>query len=79
MIEQDYLELLRCPHCAQADKGKLVVTRDEWLTCNDCHRHYPVVQGIPVMLPEEGDRWQDAVPAELPVIEEHNRFVAAAN
>ncbi len=73
------LDLLRCPHCAPTDGGHLKTLRDGWLSCSDCHRNYPVVQDIPVMLPEEGDRWINTPSDELPVIESHNRFVASAN
>ena len=79
MIDNEYLEILRCPHCAPDNGGQLSVLKAEWLVCGDCQRNYPVVQGIPVMLPEEGDRWKEVAESELPVIEEHDRFVSAAS
>ena len=79
MIVKEYLEILRCPHCAPGGGGQLTFIREDWLHCQDCQRHYPVVQDIPVMLPEEGDRWQGTAEAELPVIESHDRFVSAAS
>ena len=75
MISQEYLELLRCPQCAGKGKGELKSVKDNWLSCQSCGRQYPVVQGIPVMLPEEGDKWFKLPPEELPDIAEHNRFV----
>ncbi len=78
MIDTEYLELLRCPHCATNAGGALTMQRKNWLTCGDCARNYPVVQDIPVMLPEEGDRWLNTALDDLPVIEKHDRFVAAA-
>jgi uncharacterized protein YbaR (Trm112 family) len=45
----------------------LLVVRETWLVCNDCGRKYPIVEDIPVMLIDEGDKWQ-ATPADtLPV------------
>lgn len=79
MIDNETIEILRCPHCAPTDGGKLSVLKAQWLECGDCHRNYPIVQGIPVMLPEEGDRWKDVAEADLPVIEDHDRFVSIAS
>ncbi|WP_372799161.1 Trm112 family protein [Litorivivens sp.] len=76
MIDSEYLELLRCPHCAPQEAGALVEIRKDWLSCSDCKRNYPIVQCIPVMLPQEGDRWRNTQAADLPVIESHNRFVS---
>ena len=55
------------------------LAHNDWLACGDCNRQYPVVQGIPVMLPEEGDRWQGKTADELPEIDSHDRFVSAAS
>lgn len=79
MTNNDYLEILRCPHCAPSDGGTLTVLREDWLSCGDCQRKYPVVQDIPVMLPEEGDKWRDLASDDLPSIETHDRFVSAAS
>jgi uncharacterized protein len=79
MIDKEYLDILKCPHCAPAGGGELSLTNPNWLSCGDCQRSYPVVQDIPVMLPEEGDKWKGVVPEELPVIEQHDRFVSAAS
>lgn len=73
MIDKDYIELLRCPHCAASGKGLLQASNDHWLTCGDCGAQYPVVDDIPVMLPEEGDKWRGVAAAELPIIESHQR------
>jgi len=78
MIDREYLEILRCPHCAPEGGGGLSALRGEWLNCDDCGRNYPVVRGIPVMLPEEGDRWRNAAREDLPVMESHNRFASAS-
>lgn len=69
MVSSDLLEILRCPVCVrEAGKdGMLLVVRETWLVCNDCGRKYPIVDDIPVMLIDEGDKWK-ATPADtLPV------------
>lgn len=53
MIDPELRQLLVCP----ADHGELV--DDEAaarLECSVCHRRYPVVDGIPVMLVDEAER-----------------------
>lgn len=70
----EYIEILRCPQCAGKGKGELVQVKEDWLAC-DCGRQYPIVEGIPVMLPEEGEKWFKLAPEELPAITEHDRFV----
>ncbi len=76
MIPQDLLEILRCPHCVSGatraagdDPGQLEFYKESWLICQEpgCGRKYPVVDGIPVMLVDTGEKWM-ATPAEqLPV------------
>ena len=69
MIDEKLLEILRCPVCVQngSDKGKLDLVRDgKWLVCKDCGRKYPIRDGIPVMLIEEGDKWIHVPVEELP-------------
>ncbi|HVC34409.1 MAG TPA: Trm112 family protein [Chloroflexota bacterium] len=51
MISQELLDILVCPAC----KTK-VVLEDNLLSCEGCGRRYPIRDGIPVMLIEEGDR-----------------------
>ena len=65
MISKDLLEILRCPACVRngPDAGLLDLVKDVWLVCRDCNRKYPIRDGIPVMLIEEGDKYVD-VPVE---------------
>ncbi len=51
MISQELLDILVCPAC----KTK-VVLEEEMLVCSNCGRKYPVRDGIPIMLIEEGDK-----------------------
>lgn len=76
MIPQDLLEILRCPHCVSGetrapgdDPGQLELVRDVWLVCHEpgCGRKYPVVDEIPDMRIESGDRWIDTPVDRLPV------------
>lgn len=67
MINQDLLDILRCPACVKEKGGLLEQVREVWLVCNDCGRKYPIVEEIPVMLISEGDRWQSSAIDDLPV------------
>jgi uncharacterized protein YbaR (Trm112 family) len=59
MVSADLLEILRCPSCVRepGKQGLLTVIKDTWLVCQDCTRKYPIVEDIPVMLIDEGDKW----------------------
>ena len=49
-VDPKLLEILACPLC----KTELRQTADgTGLVCTSCHRRYPVVDGIPVLLAEE--------------------------
>ena len=47
-IEEELLEILACPYCK-----KSVRVEDDNLFCPECGREYPIVDGIPHMLPDE--------------------------
>lgn len=51
MISKELLDILVCP----ADKNDLVL-EESFLRCTECGRRYPIRDGIPVMLIEEGDK-----------------------
>jgi len=70
------LEIFRCPHCAPAGRGALQAVTATWLGCGDCGRHYPIVKDIPVLIPEEGDKWAGVAAADLPNIDYYDRFVS---
>jgi uncharacterized protein len=67
MVSQDLLEILRCPACVREKDGMLDLVRDSWLVCRDCQRKYPIVEDIPVMLIDEGDKWVKVALESLPV------------
>ena len=67
MVSNELLEVLRCPACVREKQGLLKLTRDAWLVCQDCGRKYPIVDDIPVMLIDEGDKWVETKLESLPV------------
>ena len=67
MISTELLEILRCPNCVREKDGLHTPYKDAWLICNDCNRKYPIVDDIPVMLIDEGDKWAATDKASLPV------------
>jgi uncharacterized protein YbaR (Trm112 family) len=67
MLSQELLEILRCPACVREKDGLLKFYKDSWLICQDCDRKYPVVEDIPVMLIDEGDKWVKVAEKDLPV------------
>ena len=66
MLSQELLDILRCPACVRdgSNAGLLTVHRN-WLVCRDCERKYPIQDGIPVMLVEEGDKFRTEPEGEL--------------
>lgn len=72
-ISADLLAILRDPAAVQnpekygADPGQLELVHNSWLVSSDTGYKYPIKDGIPVMLIEEGERWKDTPVAELPV------------
>lgn len=58
MIDSSLIELLACPAC----ESRPPVTPDaqnRYLECTECHRRYPIREGIPIMLEEEAEQAPD--------------------
>jgi uncharacterized protein YbaR (Trm112 family) len=52
-LSQELLSILVCPQC----RGDLRYSAEaDTLTCDACALRYPVVEGVPVMLPEEAEK-----------------------
>jgi hypothetical protein len=70
-ISEDMLKILRCPVAVhykdRENPGVLRLVKDAWLVCDDSQYKYPIRNGIPVMLPEEGEKWKNTPEDELPV------------
>ena len=71
-LDPELLKLLRCPETLQqrgkrdAD-AKLTLVKGCWLVCEASGNKYPIVDGIPVMLVDEGQKWRETAVEELPV------------
>lgn len=74
MVSQDLLDILRCPACVSGetrkpgdDPGQLELVDGVWLVCQeaDCGRKYPIIDDIPRMLIEIGDKYVDTPVEEL--------------
>lgn len=71
-VDPQLLQILRCPVAVHytdrgSDPGRLELVRDCWLVCADSGLKYPIRHGIPVMLVDEGRKWQNTPVDELPV------------
>ena len=72
-VSPDLLEILRDPLAVQDkekygdDPGRLELVHDCWLVSKDTGLKYPIKDGIPVMLIEEGMKWKDTPIEDLPV------------
>jgi uncharacterized protein YbaR (Trm112 family) len=72
-LSQDFLDILRCPVAVQykdkgEDPGRLRLARDNyWLVCDDSGYKYPIIDGIPRMLVEIGEKYKDVAEGSLPV------------
>ncbi len=70
-ISLELLNILRCPVAVRSsdygdDPGKLELVHNCWLVCADSDMKYPIRDGIPVMLIEEGKKWLETAVADLP-------------
>ena len=72
-ISKELLDILRCPLAVQEktkygdDPGRLELVKNSWLVSKDSGLKYPIRDGIPVMLIDEGMRWKETAVEDLPV------------
>lgn len=72
-IHPELLDILRCPVAIHdkkqygSDPGRLELVHDCWLVCADTGMKYPIREGIPVMLIEEGKKWRATAVDDLPI------------
>ncbi len=67
MLSTELLEILRCPNCVREKDGLLTLHKDAWLVCADCNRKYPILDDIPVLLIDEGEKWIQTETSKLPI------------
>ena len=70
MVAQELLDMLRCPvavHYEGDDPGRLDLVHGCWLVSAESGYKYPIVDDIPVMLVEVGERFKDTPVEDLPV------------
>ncbi len=71
-VDPELLSILRCPVAVHwkdkgDDPGRLRLVKGCWLVCDDSGLKYPIRDGIPVMLVDEGEKWKDVAEDDLPV------------
>lgn len=59
MIDSSLVELLACPAC-ESRPPVTVDIQNQYLECTECHRRYPIREGIPIMLEEEAEQPPEA-------------------
>lgn len=73
ILNPEFLEILRCPVAVHykdkgSDPGHLrLVHNGMWLVCDDSGYKYPIVDGIPRMLVEIGEKYKDIPEDKLPI------------
>lgn len=73
-ISSELMAILRCPFCVCTatrvpgdDPGRLELYKECWLIEPVYGRKYPIRDGIPIMLVEEGEKWMQVKAEDLPV------------
>lgn len=68
------MQRTRCPYCVKASSGGtdrpvgvLRLEGNYWLVCISCERKYPLIDNLPVLMIEEGNRWTRTPVTELPI------------
>lgn len=72
-FDVETLDVLRCPAAVKMNKnpgddyGKLELYKDTWLISHDSGNKYPIKNGIPIMLIEEGEKYKNTPVDQLPI------------
>ncbi len=72
MVDKELLALLRCPVAVHytdrgEDPGRLELVHGCWLVSPESGYKYPIIDDIPVMLVEVGEKYKDVAVENLPV------------
>lgn len=72
MVDENLLKILRCPVAVHYtdkgdDPGRLELVHGCWLVCADSSYKYPIIEGIPIMLVEVGEKYKSVAVENLPV------------
>lgn len=71
MVSEKLLEILRCPVAVKTaggeDPGKLELVHGCWLVSKESGYKYPIIDDIPVMLVEVGEKFKETSLEDLPV------------
>jgi uncharacterized protein len=68
----EMLDILRCPVGVKmkdkgTDPGRLRLVKGVWLVCDDSGYKYPIINGIPRMMEEIGQKYKATPEDQLPV------------
>lgn len=71
-FDPEFLDTIRCPVAVQDkskgdDPGRLEFVKGFWLVSADSGYKYPIYDGIPILLAEEGAKWKDTDVDALPI------------
>lgn len=71
-LNPQMLEMVRCPVAVMytdrgPDPGQLELVKGCWLVSAESGYKYPIRDGIAIMLIDEGAKWKDTAPDDLPV------------
>jgi uncharacterized protein len=71
-VDPQLLEILRCPVAVHykdkgSDPGRLELVKGCWLVSAESKHKYPIKDGLPIMLVDEGAKWINTEVEDLPV------------
>jgi uncharacterized protein YbaR (Trm112 family) len=71
-LSPELMDILRCPVGVRIkgkgdDPGRLELVKGCWLVCEESGMKYPILDGIPVMLVDVGEKYKDTAVEDLPV------------